>query len=165
MKCWRDSWLGAASTLFIELLHISNNALRYFAEPLNLRGIMVQLEIEASDSHALFTTLLCLTANFAMTPRAASSSPRTPTGFWGLNPKTVQAVVLRPKPSNRSEKRICYASSALSTRVTVVLDRPITKSSSVSAWLGQPPSWLGQHGQLLLMCSCLLMPLSVSHHD
>jgi hypothetical protein len=47
--------LGAASALFIELLHIFNNALKYFTKALNPRGIMVQLEVEAFYRHVLFS--------------------------------------------------------------------------------------------------------------
>jgi len=44
------------------------------AQPLNHRGKKVQLEIQASDGHGLFMTLLRLDASIAMTPRAASRS-------------------------------------------------------------------------------------------
>jgi len=61
------------------------------------------------------------------------------------------------------EKCIRYASSTIFTHVTVILDYTTTKSSSTSARLGQPSSWLGPHGLLLRMYSCLLMSPSVSH--
>jgi len=95
---------------------------------------MVQHEIEASDCHALFTTLLRLDANFTMTPHAASSSR------WNTN------QVLRPKPKNRpaggfeakttkppEEAYPLRLLRYLKTRFTIVLNRLITKSSSASA--------------------------------
>jgi hypothetical protein len=42
---------------------------------------------------------------------------------------------------------------------------PDHQSSSASAWLSQPPSCLGQHGQFIITCSCLLMSPGVNHHD
>jgi hypothetical protein len=98
---------------------------------------MVQLKIHPSDGHGLFTTLLCLNANFTMMTPASSHSRQN------------SNRVLRPKSPNRMEKHICYASSMITTCVTVILDHPITKSSNASAWLGRPPSWLDQHGLLL----------------
>jgi hypothetical protein len=86
-------------------------------------------------------------------------------GFEAQTWETVLLVVLRPKPPNLVEKRIRYASSMISTRVTVILDRSITKFSSASAWLGQAPSWLSQHSLLLYVYSCLSMSSSVSYHD
>jgi hypothetical protein len=124
---------------------------------------MDQLKICPTDAHGLFKTLLRLDASFTMTPRASSRSrldsnqflrpkPKKPScwWFWGPNRQTPL------------EKCIYYASSTISTSVTVVLDCPITKSSSAFAWLGQPPSWLGQHG-LLHLYSCLLMSPSTRH--
>jgi hypothetical protein len=63
---------------------------------------MVRLEIEASNGHTLFTTLLRLDATFAMTPQATSSSrrvlrPQTQKlswrWFWGPNHQTVRRSV------------------------------------------------------------------------
>jgi hypothetical protein len=82
-----------------------------------------------------------------------------PTGFWGPNPRNHPPMALRSKPPNPLEKYIRYASSMILTRVTVVLDHLITKSSSASAWLGQPLSWLGQHG-LLLLCILALVDIA-----
>jgi hypothetical protein len=50
----------------------------------------------------------------------------------------------------------------ISTHVSVVLDCLITKSACSSTWLGEPSSWLGQHGLLLCMYSDLLISPSVS---
>jgi hypothetical protein len=61
---------------------------------------MVQLEIYASDSHELFTTLLRLDASFIMTPRAVSKSIPNSNRVLTPKPKNCMSVVLRPKPSN-----------------------------------------------------------------
>jgi hypothetical protein len=79
---------------------------------------------------------------------------KTTTRFWCPNSKTIRWWFWDPNHQTPLEKHICYAST-ISTHVIVVLDRPITKSSSAFAWLGQ-------HG-LLRMYSCLLMSSSVSH--
>jgi len=126
---------------------------------------MVQVEIRASDDHELFMNLLCIDASFTMMPHATPKSiliklhPR----FWGPNPKpsTSGFEAWTTKPSWRS---VFAMPSPLSRHVSSsVLDRPITKSSCASAWLGQPFSWLGQQDTLLHMYTCLLMSPSVNH--
>jgi hypothetical protein len=82
--------------------------------------------------------------------------------FWDPNPRNRPVCGLRPKPPNPLKMRIHYASSMVSTCVTVILDRSINKSSSASAWLGQLSSWVCQHGLLLRMYSCLVSATTVS---
>lgn len=78
--------------------------------------------------------------------------------------------ILMPKPKNHRaggfEAQTTWRNiSAMPPAcVTVVLDHSITKSSNTSAWLGQPPYWLGQHGHPLHMYTFLLMSPSVTHH-
>jgi hypothetical protein len=57
------------------------------AEPLNSRGKIVQLEIQASDGPDLFMTLLHLDASFWWRHIPPPVPTETPTNFWGLNPK------------------------------------------------------------------------------
>jgi hypothetical protein len=103
-----------------------------------------------------------LEASFAMMPRASSCSHWNSNRVLSPKPKKYPPVILRPKPPNRLEKCIRYVSSTILTHVTVILDHPIIKSSCAFVWLGQLSSWLGQHGILFLMYSCLLMSPSVS---
>jgi hypothetical protein len=127
------------------------------AEPLNSRGKIVQLEIQASDGPDLFHDFASPRCKLLMTPHTSSYSHRNSNQFLRPKPKeNVQPVVLRPKPQNPLEKHNRYASSTISTRVTIVFDRPVTKSSSAFAWLGQPLSWLSQQCLLLCMSSSLL---------
>jgi hypothetical protein len=85
----------------------------------------------------------------------------TPTRFWGVNPKTVHQWFWSPNHQTpREVYPLCFLYDL--ERVTIVLDRTITKSSNASAWLGQPLSWLGRHGLLLHMYSCSSMPPSLS---
>jgi len=110
-----------------------------FTEPLNPMGKMIQLKIQASDGHRLFTNLICFTLMQASRWHHVHLPvpTGTPTRFWGPNPKTSDPpVVLRPKLPNYLEERVRYTSSTISTCVAVVLDRPITKSTCASAWLG-----------------------------
>ena len=121
---------------------------------------MVQLEIQASDGHELFTTLLCLDTSFMMTPcvipnsisgfEAQSRKPST--GGLEAQPTKLlwRSVSTTPPPWSR-----CVSPS--------VLDHPITKFSNASAWLGQPQSWLGEHNLLLHMYTCLLMSPGLSY--
>jgi hypothetical protein len=67
-----------------------------------------------------------------ITPYASSYSRWNSNRVLRPKPKTVQPVVLRLKPPILPKKRIRYASSTISTRVIVVLDRLITKSSGAS---------------------------------
>ena len=93
---------------------------------------MIQLQICPSDGHWLFTTFLRLGASFMITPRASSRSSQISNSGFEAQTQKLSLVVLRPKPPNNLEKRIYYT-SMISTRVTVVFDRPITKSFSTSA--------------------------------
>jgi len=98
-------------------------------------------------------TLLHLNASFMMTPRASSRSCRNSNQDFGPKPKNCLAGGFEAQTTNL-EKCICYASSTISTHVTVVPGRSITKSSSAYAWLGQPPSWLRQHGSYSCALAC-----------
>ena len=82
-------------------------------------------------------------------------------GFGAKAKKNVCRWFSSPNHQTKLEKCIRYASSMISTRVTVILNRPITKSSCDSTWLGQPPSWLGQY-VLHFMCPCLLIGLAIA---
>lgn len=64
-------------------------------------------------------------------------------------------MVLRAKPPKPLEKCIHYTCSIILPCVTVILSRPITKSCSVSIWLGQ-------HDQLLHIYTCLLISSSTN---
>ena len=119
--------MGEASTLFVEILHISNNALRYFAEPLNPRGIMVQLEIEASDYHTIFMTLLRLDANIAMMPHAAPSFCRN------------SNQILRPKPINRPPGG-CEAQTTKHAWRSVSSTPPLSRHMSLPSSTTRSPS-------------------------
>jgi len=92
---------------------------------------MFQPLISVSDSHEPFTTLLLLDASFVMMPRGASKS--IPNSNLVLRPKDeiASADGFKAKPPNPLERCLHYASSTISTRVTIVLD--ITKSSNASA--------------------------------
>ena len=154
-------WLGVAILLFIELLHTPNNALDILTKPLNLGAKWSNLR----SKHLIATGSSWLCFVSTQTSRWRHVHPpvptETPNGFWGPNSRNRPSMVLRPKPPNPLEKYIRYASSTILT-----LDCSITKSSNIFAQLGQPSSWLGQHGLLLRMYSCLLVPqVSATHYQ
>lgn len=118
---------------------------------------MVQLDIKASEAHGLFIALFRLDPSFVMTPLPPIPT-RTPTGFWGLNPKSVRQWFWGHAQTTKTLGE-AYISTTFSS-----WSRHVSSSSSyVSIWLGQPLSWLSQHGLLLHMYSCSLMSLSVNH--
>ena len=147
-----DNWMLIRS--IHPLIHrvitkIPNMPLDILAEPLNPRGKIIQLEIQASDDNELFMTLLCIDASFAMRPRATpKSKPNSIPGFEAQNHKPssggFEAQISKP-----SWRLVSATPPPWYRRVSLsVLEHPITKSSSAFTWLGQPPSWPGQHCQL-----------------
>lgn len=107
---------------------------------------MIQLEIQAFDDHN--SSRICFTASTLPTwwrHVPPSILIKTVTGFWGRKPENHSSMVLRLQPPNLPKKRIYYATSTISTCVTVILLTPRSLSPSAPLLgLGQPMSWLGQ---------------------
>ena len=72
------------------------------------------------------------------------SSSEPPPRFW--HPKTVHRWFYGP--NHETHSRVAYSIRVphISTHVTAVLNCPDAKSSSASARLARPSSWLGHHG-------------------
>ena len=92
---------------------------------------------------AMSSSWLCFTLTQAsrwrhMLPPSPSRSPIPK----NCRPSGLEAQTTKPH-------REAYLLSMISTCATIMLDCLITKSSCVSTWLDQSPSWLGQHGLLL----------------
>jgi hypothetical protein len=179
-------WSGGSPILFIDLLHNSTNALRYFE--LNhltwgRNGPTLFLSIGRPPS---CTDLFHLDATSMISPCAApfllGTSARVfrpkpenrPPVVLRLDPPNCPHLVLRPKTANRppmvlrpkplNRPRVAYSIRVPrnSTCVASVLDRPAAQSSRASARVARPPSWLGQHGHSHVHL-CLSMSPDVSH--
>jgi hypothetical protein len=109
--------MGKPPILLIGLLHIFNKPLDILVEPLNSGAkwsIFRLVHLTAASS-----SRLCFTSTQASRWRhmPPPNPSRTPIGFWGPSPKTVHWWFWGPNNQTSLQKRICYASSTILTRV------------------------------------------------
>ena len=86
-------------------------------------------------------------------PHASSHFRQNSTWFLRLKPKNRSPMLSRHKPWNHLEKHIHCASFTILTRVTVVLDRPITKSLRTCLDLVNHYIDFGQHHLCSIACT------------